>query len=196
MLPSTDSHLKAKKPQKITSLELAQLSGKHHYDLLKSIRKQEVSWTKVTQGKFTLSKYTDSTGRKLTMYELTKPESLYIASKFDDEIRAKLVVRWMELEQAQQGKPKRITLLREDERKLLDLLSKYLIPGDMNKIAYDLKVNRRTVNGVKSGKTRSARILTALVDRALYNKRTGRQLVIGYDQRFVRESLAKLSHES
>jgi phage regulator Rha-like protein len=32
------------------------------------------------------------------MYELTKTESLYIATKFNDEARAKLVLRWEQLE--------------------------------------------------------------------------------------------------
>ena len=32
-------------------------------------------------------------------YTLTKTESLYIATKFNDEARAKLVIRWYELEQ-------------------------------------------------------------------------------------------------
>ena len=195
MLPSKDSLAKAQKRRKITSIEIAQLSGKPHGDLLKSIRRQEVGWHKVTQGKFSLSEYRDQSGRKLPMYEFTKAESLYIASKFDDVVRAKLVVRWMELEQERLPKRKPITI-RSDEQKLLNLLSQYIIPGDMNKIAYDLKVNRRTVNGVKCGHTRSKRILSALVDRAVANKKTGRQLVIGYDQRLIRESLDKFNHVS
>ena len=34
-------------------------------------------------------------------YQLTKTECLYIATKFNDEARAKLVLRWEELERAQ-----------------------------------------------------------------------------------------------
>lgn len=84
--------------QSITSLEIAQISGKRHTDLLRSIRKQETSWEKVNGSKFALVKYTDEKGEKRPMYKLTKMESLYIASKFNDEIRAKLVSRWSELE--------------------------------------------------------------------------------------------------
>lgn len=32
------------------------------------------------------------------MYKLTKTECLYIATKFNDEARAKLVIRWEEIE--------------------------------------------------------------------------------------------------
>lgn len=86
--------------QRLTSLEIAEITGSTHADLLKSIRKQEIAWQKVTEGNFSLSEYKDSTGRKLPMYELTQKESLYIASKFNDEARAKLVHRWFELETA------------------------------------------------------------------------------------------------
>jgi hypothetical protein len=34
---------------------------------------------------------------------LTKTECLYIATKFNDETRAKLVLRWEELERAYRG---------------------------------------------------------------------------------------------
>lgn len=82
----------------ITSLEIAELSGKPHDALLKSIRKQEVAWVKVNAVNFSAVEYTDAKGQKRPMYQLSKAESLYISSKFNDEIRAKLVMRWMQLE--------------------------------------------------------------------------------------------------
>lgn len=66
--------------------------------MLAAIRLMEGAWGKVTGLSFKLSEYTDSTGRKLPMYKLTKTECLYIATKFNDEARAKLVIRWEELE--------------------------------------------------------------------------------------------------
>ncbi len=87
------------KNETITSREIAVLAGKAHNDVLKAIRKMEKSWMVVTEGNFTLSEYTDSTGRKLPEYILTKKESLYIATKYNDEARAKLINRWEELEQ-------------------------------------------------------------------------------------------------
>ena len=47
---------------------------------------------------FRLSTYKDSTGRTLPCYFLTKTECLYIATKFNDEAHAKLVLRCDELE--------------------------------------------------------------------------------------------------
>ena len=82
----------------MTSLEIAELTGKNHNDVLKAIRKMEPAWAKVTQGNFSLSTYQDVTGRTLPCYVLTKTECLYVATKFNDEARAKLVLRWEELE--------------------------------------------------------------------------------------------------
>jgi hypothetical protein len=58
----------------------------------------EIAWEKVTQSKFGCSTYQDATGRTLPCYSLTKTECLYIATKFNDEARAKLVLRWEQLE--------------------------------------------------------------------------------------------------
>ena len=85
--------------QRMTSLEIAELTGKPHNDVLKAIRKMEDGWRKVTQGNFSLSTYQDATGRSLPCYSLTKTETLYIATKFNDEARARLVIRWQQLEE-------------------------------------------------------------------------------------------------
>ena len=85
-------------PQMMTSLEIAELTGKQHNHLMRDIRNMERAWEKVTQSRFGLSTYKDSTGRTLPCYQLTKTECLYIATKFNDEARAKLVLRWEELE--------------------------------------------------------------------------------------------------
>ena len=74
---------------------ISELTGKQHNDVLKAIRKMEPAWAKVTQGNFSLSTYQDATGRTLPCYVLTKTECLYIATKFNDEARAKLVLRDM-----------------------------------------------------------------------------------------------------
>ena len=93
--------------QTMSSLEIAKLTGKPHNDVLKAIRAMEPSWEKVSQGKFSLSsrKVEQPNGgiREYPCYELTKTECLYVATKFNDEARAKLVLRWEELEQKQRA---------------------------------------------------------------------------------------------
>lgn len=87
----------------MTSLEMAEATGKPHSDLLKSIRKMETSWAKFSGGNFSLANYTDNQGKPRPMYQFAKTEFLYVISKFNDEIRAKLVLRWEELELASQS---------------------------------------------------------------------------------------------
>ena len=93
--------------QTMSSLEIAKLTGKPHNDVMKAIRAMEPSWEKVSQGKFSLSsrKVQQPNGgvREYPCYELTKTECLYVATKFNDEARAKLVLRWEELEQKQRA---------------------------------------------------------------------------------------------
>ena len=95
---------------RMTSLDIAEISGKPHNDVLKAIRKMEPSWVEVTGGNFSLSEYIDTTGRKLPCYLLTKTETLYIATKFKDEMRAKLVLRWEELERERLGDRQQLAL--------------------------------------------------------------------------------------
>ena len=86
----------------MTSLEIAELVGKPHNDLLKSIRNMEEGWTKVCGGRFSLTsrmvQQPNGGVREVPCYELTKRECLYIATKFNDEKRAILILRWEELE--------------------------------------------------------------------------------------------------
>ena len=84
--------------QTMSSLEISKLTGKPHNDVMKAIRAMEPGWKKVSEGNFSLASYIDAQGKKRPCYELTKTECLYVATKFNDEARAKLVIRWEELE--------------------------------------------------------------------------------------------------
>lgn len=88
----------------MTSLQIAEVTGKPHSDVMKAIRKMEPAWEKVAEGKFSLGSYLDKNGQTRPCYSLTKEECLYIATKFNDEARAKLIKRWKELEE-QHRKP-------------------------------------------------------------------------------------------
>ncbi len=88
-----------KNGQTLSSREIAEYAGKPHSDVMKAIRKMEKSWVEVNGGNFSLVEYTDGKGQKRPEYLLTKKESLYIATKFNDVARAKLINRWEQLEQ-------------------------------------------------------------------------------------------------
>lgn len=86
----------------MSSIEIAELTGKPHNDIMKAIRVMEPAWEKVQQGKFSLMfkirELPNGGHKEEPYYELTKTECLYVATKFNDEARAKLILRWEQLE--------------------------------------------------------------------------------------------------
>lgn len=88
----------------MSSVEIAEMTGKLHRHVLRSIRAMEPAWEKVNGGNFSLVNYRDSKGEMRPCYQLTKVECLYIATKFNDEARAKLILRWDELEREDRAK--------------------------------------------------------------------------------------------
>ena len=86
------------KVQTMTSLEIAELTGKQHKHVMEAIRRMEPAWVNIAGSNFRLGSYKDANGQLRPCYSLTKTECLYIATKFNDEARAKLVIRWEELE--------------------------------------------------------------------------------------------------
>ena len=89
--------------QTMSSLEIARLTGKDHAHVMRDIRNMEPAWEKISQSKFGLASYSDAQGKQRPCYELTKTECLYVATKFNDEARAKLVLRWEELERKERA---------------------------------------------------------------------------------------------
>ena len=109
--------------QRMTSLDIAQVTGKMHKDVLKAIRNMEPAWLKVNGRHFELVEYKDSKGELRPCYSLTKAECLYIATKFSDEARARLVKRWYQLEREQLG-------VRMEEQKLLVTEREIMLKSD------------------------------------------------------------------
>lgn len=128
----------------MTSLQIAELTGKTHSDLLKSIREQELAWVKIGQGKFSLGSYIDKNNQARPMYELNRSECLYIATKFNDEARAKLIIRWEELENAQPKVP--ASTLDILEMTIKNLREQNL---QLDEVKSDLKSLKTTVAEIK-----------------------------------------------
>lgn len=98
--------------QTITSMEIAEITGKNHSDVLRAIRKMEPAWEAEHKSKFACKLRLVETGfgahKKSPYYELSRTECLYVATKFNDVARAKLVLRWEQLEKErlmQQAQP-------------------------------------------------------------------------------------------
>lgn len=92
--------------ERMTSLQIAEITGKAHKDIMRAIRNMEPAWENVCGRKFALTSrevnQPNGGTRETSCYSLNKEECLYIATKFNDEARAKLIKRWKELEEQHQ----------------------------------------------------------------------------------------------
>lgn len=128
--------------QTMSSLEIAELAGRNHKDVMRSIRDMEPAWLKVCGRNFALtSKNVEMPNggfKETPCYELNYDECMYVASKFNDETRAKLVLRWNALETGKaepmiyQSNPKQPTI--SDKMKVATWLIKTLNLNDTSKL--------------------------------------------------------------
>lgn len=86
----------------MTSLEIAELTGKQHRHVIADIRKT-LEALDFDSAEFS-AQYKDSTGRTLPCFNLPKRETLILVSGYSIELRARIIDRWQELED--QVKPK------------------------------------------------------------------------------------------
>lgn len=85
----------------ISSLEIAELTGKRHDAILRDIR--NLLNQGVNAHNFVEVEYTDKKGEKRPCYELTKKGCLILASGYDAKLREKIIDRWEELERDKQN---------------------------------------------------------------------------------------------
>ena len=115
----------------MTSLEIAELTGKQHKNIMQAIRNMEPAWEKVQGLKFQLSSRTydlpNGGTKEVPCYVLTKTECLYIATKFNDEARARLVLRWQQLELQEQERRQQLCL--PSPKKILELADNIIGEG-------------------------------------------------------------------
>lgn len=84
--------------QTITSLEVAELTGKRHAHIMRDIRNIISRIDGINQSNFGLVKYKDDKGEERPMYRLTKEGCLCLVSGYDANLRMKIINRWKELE--------------------------------------------------------------------------------------------------
>lgn len=89
--------------QTMTSLQIAEITGKIHANILRDIR--TILEQGVNQINFELVEYTDAKGEKRPCYNLTKKGCLILASGYDAKLREKIIDRWEELELDKQQVP-------------------------------------------------------------------------------------------
>lgn len=134
----------------MSSLEIAEITGKPHNDVMKAIRKMEPAWVNVCGGNFSLTskkvKMPNGGVRETPCYSLNKFECLYIATKFNDEARARLVMRWAELEDWVEEQT-RIELEKAEEKvRIHDEVMMSVDSFTVRSIAHTLGVSAQELN--------------------------------------------------
>ena len=86
----------------MSSLEIADLTGKQHKNVLADIRKM-MDDLEINSAEFT-AQYKDSTGRSLPMFNLPKDETLCLIAGYNVQVRMRIIKRWQELEEANKNK--------------------------------------------------------------------------------------------
>ena len=100
--------------QTMSSLEIAELTGKEHKNILADIRKL-LNELEIGSADFS-AQYKDSSGKENLLFNLPKRECLILVSGYSVQLRAKIIDRWQELEQVTQtladkaGVPKEVLI--------------------------------------------------------------------------------------
>lgn len=98
------------KIETMTSVQIAEVTGKRHADVLRDIRNLVEQLDDEGKRNFALADYRDEQGKKRPMFELTKKGCLCLASGYDANLRMKIINRWEELEQKERQSAKEIAL--------------------------------------------------------------------------------------
>lgn len=98
--------------ERMSSLEIAEITGKGHFTVMRDIRNLIDNLKDINGYNFVCVEYRDKKGEMRPMYELGKKECLLLASGYDVALRAKIINRWEELET---GKAKPIIQIKEDD---------------------------------------------------------------------------------
>lgn len=117
--------------QTMTSLQIAEVTGKRHYSILRDIR--NLLGQGVNAHNFVEVEYSDKKGERRPCFNLTKKGCLLLASGYDAKLRERIIDRWEELETEKHPaiplSPAELILrqsqlLVDNERKMLELESK------------------------------------------------------------------------
>lgn len=87
---------------RISSVEIANMTGKRHSDVLRDIRNQ-LKELKIGESNFA-STYKDAQSKDRKCFLLDKKQSLVLGSGYNVKLRSKIIDRWMELEEQNQPK--------------------------------------------------------------------------------------------
>ena len=95
----------------MSSLEIAELTGKDHRNVMRDIRNM-LNQLGINSAQFG-AQYKDSTGRSLPMFNLPKEETICLIAGYNAQVRMRIIKRWQELEQKESAQFKMPKTLSE-----------------------------------------------------------------------------------
>ena len=184
------------KTETMTSLEIAEVTGRRHADVMRHIR--NILDQGVNERNFALVKYTDKKGEQRPMYSLTKKGCLILASGYDALLREKIINRWEELEMKERETTEVATISNDDETiaRAMTILQKRLEIAKEEKAALEQK--NKTLQ--EDNKAKGEKILVmkpkaeyfdALVDRNMLTNFTDTAKQLGLKRKDFIERLIR-----
>ena len=171
-----------KNKETMSSLQIAEVTGKRHDAILRDIR--NLLEQGVGRHNFVESSYYNSQNKMQPCYSLTIKGCLILASGYNALLREKIINRWEELEMAAKArKPRKCIAPRlRDERcgQFYEDLTRLVTHEDEREIATRFEVSRSFVHDVLRGQKTGYRVLEALVARAKENRRNGVERVVPF----------------
>ena len=95
----------------MSSLEIAELTGKQHKNVMRDIHNM-LNQLEIHSAQFG-AQYKDSTGRSLPMFNLPKDETICLIAGYNAQVRMRIIKRWQELEQKESAQFKMPKTLSE-----------------------------------------------------------------------------------
>ena len=184
------------KTETMTSLEIAEVTGKQHAHIMRDIR--SLLDQGVNESNFGLVEYKDKKGETRPMYRLTKKGCLILASGYDAVLREKIINRWEELEMKERQTTEVTTFSNDDETiaRAMTILQKRLEIAKEEKAA--LEQRNKTLQ--EDNKTKGEKILVmkpkaeyfdALVDRNMLTNFTDTAKQLGLKRKDFIEKLIR-----
>ena len=158
--------------QHMSSIEIADITGKPHEEVMEAIKKMEETWKKVNGREFMRVSYQLEDRGFRTCYFLTKEESLYVAYEFSLDVHHAVLTRWemMELELMRYVFPNATRI--ESNNEILEQADD-IIANELEELNRTSKYCHKTTEIAKQYRMSASDMLSFLADKKIVQKVNG-----------------------
>ena len=151
----------ANKDLKVTSLEIAEWTGKRHDNVMRDIRIENENLAIINELIFELVEYVDSKGEKRPCYEMSRKGVMQLALKYDAVTRYKVIEKLEELENKSQFKD------LSPQTQLLMQISQSIAMSEIKARKTEHKINQiqSNIENVETKLKNSIELLTEKIEK-------------------------------